>query len=178
MQWLAIIVLSILACVTYGIVHDQVTARICIEYFTIGHSQATIVPVDDPTVVGFIWGILATWWVGVILGVPLATVARSGSRPPKTVRSLIRPVAVLLGCNALLAVLVGCVGYLAASRGWIQLVGHIAERVPPEKHTVFLTDLWAHNASYAGGIVGGIVLMVRVWRSRGRASHAEKSTVG
>jgi hypothetical protein len=48
MQWLAIVTLTILACITYGIIHDQVTARICLEYFTIGHPQ--IVPTDDPTV--------------------------------------------------------------------------------------------------------------------------------
>jgi hypothetical protein len=35
MQSLAIIGLSILAAVVYDIVHDQSTARICVEYFTI-----------------------------------------------------------------------------------------------------------------------------------------------
>src|SRR5262249_7463128 len=29
-----------------------------------------------------------------------------------------------------------------------------------------LADLWAHTASYLGGALGGIVVMVRVWRSR------------
>ncbi|MFI5379272.1 MAG: hypothetical protein ACHRHE_08245 [Tepidisphaerales bacterium] len=37
MKVLATILLCILAAVCYGIVHDQVTARICVEYFTIGH---------------------------------------------------------------------------------------------------------------------------------------------
>jgi hypothetical protein len=36
-QAIAIILLSIASAVGYGIVHDQITARICIEYFTIGH---------------------------------------------------------------------------------------------------------------------------------------------
>lgn len=31
-----------------------------------------------------------------------------------------------------------------------------------------LTDLFAHNASYLGGFVGGLVHMVSVWRSRSR----------
>jgi hypothetical protein len=74
MQWIAIVVLSILACVAYGIIHDQITARICVEYFTIGHPR--IIPTDDPTALGIVWGIVATWWVGVIMGIPLATVSR------------------------------------------------------------------------------------------------------
>ncbi len=76
MHWLAIVVLSILACVTYGVIHDQITARICVEYFTIGHPQ--IIASESPTMLGFVWGVIATWWVGAILGVLLATAARIG----------------------------------------------------------------------------------------------------
>jgi hypothetical protein len=37
MQLCAIVLLCVLAAVVYGVLHDQVTARICVEYFTIGH---------------------------------------------------------------------------------------------------------------------------------------------
>jgi hypothetical protein len=74
--------------------------------------------------------------------------------------------AILLVCSAAFALLAGLVGYVAASMGWVWLVGPIAEKVPPEKHTAFLVDLWAHSASYIGGFVGGIILMAWVWRSR------------
>lgn len=87
MQFLAIIILSIFACITYGVVHDQITARICVEYFTIGHPQ--IIPTNDPTILGLVWGIIATWWAGAILGVPLAVIARIGPRPKRTASSLI-----------------------------------------------------------------------------------------
>lgn len=164
MQWIAIVIVSILACVTYGIIHDQITARICIEYFTIGHPQ--IVPTEDPTILGIVWGIVASWWVGVILGVPLATSARIGTRPKETAGSLARPIAILFACSAVLAVLAGFMGYVAASMGWVWLVGPIAENVPQEKHILFLVDLWAHGASYFGGFIGGLILIVWVWRSR------------
>lgn len=32
-----IVLLCIVAAALYGIVHDQFTARICVEYFSIGH---------------------------------------------------------------------------------------------------------------------------------------------
>lgn len=167
MRWLAIVVLSILACITYGIIHDQITARICVEYFTIGHPR--IIPTEDPTILGLVWGIVATWWVGAMIGVPLATIARIGSRPKKTAVSLLQPMAILFASSALLAVLAGLTGYVAASMGWVWLIGPIAENVPQEKHVSFLVDLWAHSASYLGGFVGGILLVIWVWRSRRQA---------
>jgi hypothetical protein len=170
MQWLAIVVLSVLACVTYGVVHDQITARICVEYFTIGHPP--VVPSDDPTVLGCVWGVIATWWVGVLLGVPLATIARFGPRPKRSVGSLVRPMLILLVCNGLFAAVAGLVGYIAAASGWVRLFGRLANAVPADKHVAFLTDLWTHNASYLGGFIGGVGLMLWVWRGRMQATQA------
>ncbi len=31
--------MSVAAAIAYGIAHDQITVRICLEYFTIGHSK-------------------------------------------------------------------------------------------------------------------------------------------
>ena len=66
MQFMAIVVLCIVSSVVYGIVHDQITARICVEYFTIGHPP--VFETDDPTLLGLGWGVIATWWVGAGLG--------------------------------------------------------------------------------------------------------------
>lgn len=44
------VALSVLAAVVYGILHDQITARICVEYFTIGHAR--LIDSDSPTVLG------------------------------------------------------------------------------------------------------------------------------
>jgi len=159
-----IVGLAVLASIVYGILHDQITARICVEYFTIGHAR--IIPSRDPTILGLVWGVVATWHVGTVLGVGLAYAARRDPENRRTARQLIRPVFVLMLCSAVFATAMGLLGYLLASNGSIWLVGGIAERVPPEKHIGFLTDLWAHNASYSAGIVGGIVLMVAVRRSR------------
>lgn len=169
---IAIILLSVAACVTYGILHDQVTARICVEYFTIGH--APVFGTENPTLLALGWGVIATWWVGVLVGVPLAIVSRAGNLPKLTARDLVRPIGVLMASTALLATLSGIRGYFLALNGQIRLFGRIAERVPPEKHVAFLTDLWMHNASYAGGFIGGVILMGWVWRQRLLA--ARKST--
>lgn len=168
MQSLGIVLMCVAAAVCYGIAHDQVTARVCVEYFTVGHPP--VFATDDPTLLGIGWGIIATWWVGLLLGVPLAVVARAGPRPKRSVASLVRPVAWLLAVMAACTLLAGIIGRLLARAGAVFLVGPIAAELPADRHVPFLADLGAHSASYLVGLAGGIVVMVRVWRSRGRAA--------
>jgi len=164
MKSLSIIGMSILACVIYGILHDQITARLCLEYFTIFH--APVFRTDDPTLLGIGWGILATWWVGLILGVPLAIVARGGKLPKRSPAELIRPMTTLMVVAASVATIAGIVGFIAASNGWIGMAEPWASRIPPERHVLFLTDLWAHNASYGVGFMGGLAMIALIWRGR------------
>jgi hypothetical protein len=166
MQALRIVLLCILAAVTYGIAHDQITARVCVEYFTVGHPR--VFGTDDPTLLGLGWGVIATWWVGLLLGIPLAIVARAGTRPRRSAGSLVRPILWLLSAMAVCALAAGVLGWFLARSGAVFLVGPIAGELPADRHTPFLADLWAHLASYIVGLLGGVVVMVMVWRSRGR----------
>ncbi|HEY2783578.1 MAG TPA: hypothetical protein VGJ05_01270 [Fimbriiglobus sp.] len=170
MRALGIVLMCMLAAVCYGIAHDQITARVCVEYFTIGHPP--VFGTDDPTLLGIGWGIIATWWVGLLLGVPLAVVARAGSRPKRSVGSLVRPVAWLLAVTATCALTAGVAGWLLASNGAVVLAEPLASKLPLDRHVPFLADMWAHSASYLVGAVGGLVVMAQVWRSRGRAARA------
>jgi len=167
-QSTAIIVLAIAGAVIYGILHDEITARICIEYFTIGHPP--VFATDDPTLLGLGWGVIATWWVGLILGVLLAGSAQFGSWPRVAVGQFYRPLFVTLLCVGVVATLAGVVGHVAATRGWVYLVGPIVERLPAHRHVAFLTDLWTHLASYTGGAIGGLALCIWVLVRRKRAA--------
>ncbi len=164
MQAIAVIALCIAASVVYGILHDQVTARVCVEYFTIGHPP--IFDTESPTLLAFGWGIIATWWVGLGLGIPLAIAARAGARPKRGAPSIVRPIAMLLLVMAACALLAGTAGFLLAQSGAVYLMEPMASLIPRERHARFLADLWAHSASYLVGFVGGIAVIVQVWRSR------------
>ena len=166
MQTFGIVALCIVSAVIYGILHDQITARICVEYFTIGHPP--VFPTESPTLLGIGWGVIATWWVGLLLGVPLAIAARAGSRPRRNVPSLTRPIICLLIVMATCAALAGLLGYALGRSGLVYLLEPLASRVPRHRHDRFLADAWAHSVSYLVGFLGGIVVIVRVWRSRGR----------
>src|SRR5215510_14402353 len=94
MEPLRIIGFCLLAAITYGIVHDQVTARVCVEYFTIGHPP--LIPSTSPTLLALAWGVVATWWVGLPLGFMLASAARLGPRPKLSAAQLMPLVGRLL----------------------------------------------------------------------------------
>jgi hypothetical protein len=164
MEALKIIGFATIAAITYGVLHDQVTAHLCVEYFTIGHPP--IFATTSPFLLALGWGVIATWWVGLALGIGLAIAARVGRAPRLSLAQVRRPILLLmLGCGTL-ALLAGIAGAIGAAMGWVWLIGWLAEAVPAEKHVAFLADLWAHSASYAGGLIGGLGLMVRTWRRR------------
>jgi hypothetical protein len=163
----AIILMCIFAAVVYGILHDLVTAHVCVEYFTIGHPP--VFHTDNPIRLALGWGVMATWWVGLGLGVGLARAAVAGSYPPRGPRSLVCPISILLLVCAVSAATMGLIGYWLAESGWV-MVDEVALLIPCEKRSRFMADWWAHTTSYGVGLLGGLVVMVRVWRGRCRAN--------
>jgi hypothetical protein len=176
MQALLITLLGLLGAVLYGIVHDQITVRICLEYFTVFHPP--LVATEDPTLLGLAWGVAATWWVGLPLGLLLAWAARAGGAPKLDARRLVLPVLVLLGVMAASAAVAGVVGFLLGRSGLVVVAPRLATSIPAAKHAAFLADLWAHNASYGVGAVGGLVLVVGTWRRRRRSASTHVDPPG
>lgn len=170
LEGVKIVGLCILAAVGYGVAHDLVTAHVCVEYFTIGHPK--LFATESPALLAVGWGIAATWWVGLLLGVPLAFAALAkgrGARPrplQRSASSLAKPILALVGSMGIIATLAGLIGFALARAGLVVLVEPLASSVPVDRHVAFITDLWAHSASYLAGLVGGVVLIRRVSRSR------------
>lgn len=168
MHVIQIILLSVAAAIVYGICMDNVTARICVEYFSIAHPH--VIESRPPTDLAFVWGVLATWWAGLAIGVPLAIVARAGKRPKLSVGQLIRPILILLAGMGVTTILAGIVGYVLAANGVIELDPGMAYWILPNRRVRFLAVASAHLAAYASGFVGGIVLWFTTYRRRGRMS--------
>jgi hypothetical protein len=170
---LKILFLCIAAAIVYGVMHDQITARVCIEYFTVFHPP--VFQTQSPTLLGIGWGIIATWWVGASLGVLLALFARAGSRPKLSAVALFRPIGKLLLVMAACAATSGLTGYFLARNGLIVPPMWVASGIPPSAHARFMADWWAHSASYAVGFFGGIVLCFVQYRKRAVARTRPQS---
>lgn len=160
----------VLAVVGYAVVHDQLTARICLEYFTIAH-EPTIVKSDSPTVVGLAWGIYSTWWVGVVFGVASATLAQIRFWPRVAFRELVGPVVYMVLTIAIASLVVGAVAYLLAEHGDLEIGSLMASVIEPEKHSGFVSNRWSHRAAHAVGLFGGSAICAGIWVVRKRRSE-------
>lgn len=171
MAFLAIVLLCVAGAVVYGVLQDLVTAHVCLEYFSVFHGT----PDGGPVAQALHWGVVATWWVGLALGVLLALAARRGPGPRRGWRDLLRPVAMLLVGVGAVALLAGLLGAWLAAQGAVVVAPPWDARIPRERHVAFLADLWAHNAAYLAGAVGGLVLAWRVQRGRRRPAAGAPS---
>lgn len=175
LEALKIVGLCVLAAISFGVVHDQITARVCLEYFTVGHAD---VAGHEPTIVALYWGVVATWWVGLPLGIVLAIAARAGeSRRPVTARELAPRVAILMASLLAFAMLAGLVGYARAASG-VDALGSFDERLPAPARLGFVFDAWAHGASYLGGILGGLALCVATFFGRAPSTTVDGTPIG
>jgi hypothetical protein len=163
-EFAKIVAFGLFAAIAYGVIHDQVTARVCLEYFTIGHS--VLIRTSSPTLLALAWGFVATWWVGIPLGVLVAMAARHGDRP-KLSAARVRPYILgLMAVVGALALTSGLLAYLLATRGAIALSKDWSDLLPDGTQIPFLVDVWTHSASYLFGILGGAVAAVLIYRRR------------
>src|SRR6185437_6421326 len=105
---LKIVLLPTCAAIAYGIVMDQITIRVCPEYFTIAHPH--ILNTASLTLLALAWGVIATWWAGAIAGVAFAIASRTGKLPKVTWRRFRRPLVILALVMALGSIAAGFVG--------------------------------------------------------------------
>src|SRR3954469_15185056 len=166
-----IILFATLAAIGYGILHDQVTAHLCVEYFTIAHPH--VFPTETPFLLALGWGIIATWWVGLGLGSILAAAARLGSPPRLGLAELRRPILLLMAASALAALLAGLCGALLDEGGLVALPGEWTAVIAPDRQAVFAGVAWAHTASYAAGGLGGLLVVAATVRKRLRLPRYE-----
>jgi len=168
-----IIFLCVASAVVYGICHDQVTARVCVEYFTVGHPP--VFTTASPTLLALAFGITATWWVGLVFGMLAASVSRAGPWPKLDAAYLIRPIACLLIVMAVASLLAGVTACQVAEGSGFVLPEPLTDRVPKDRHYLFFADTMAHLAAYAVGAVGGLILCAGVLAQRRRIARAPVS---
>jgi len=161
---LRIVLLVSLAGVVYGILHDQVTARLSLEYFTVAHPR--VIASESPTALAAVWGLRAAGPPALALGLVLALAARAGPGPRRPARALVAPVGRLLGAMAAGALVAGAAGWIAGRAGWLAVPELLAGRIASGAQPGFLAAWGATLAAYAIGLGGGLALARRTWQSR------------
>ena len=139
---------AMLAAGLFGIIHDEISYSVSNEYFTkFKFIQFRLLDTNLPdrfraAEVGF----LASWWMGIPLGVLCGSAGFIQRSPPLMRHALIWSLLVIatFTCGPCLRVVPNGTIDLARYRGWF---------IPPDVHELrrFLCAGYMHNAAYIGG---------------------------
>ena len=156
--------MGLIAGVCFGVLQDQVSARLCPEYFTLFHPP--IPGLNDPTLMGISWGFLGAWWAGLFLGYAAGLVATFGTLPKLTPRDVVRHLLFLmLYVGATVSAIGGIVWWHAELLG-VSIDPGLGRLLPPEHHRALLVVSCYHFAAYASSLCGSVVLCAWIWRER------------
>lgn len=151
-NFLLIILASILIAGIYGILHDQITYTISNEYFTLFKFEQFGINdwgISDIRTKAGIIGFLATWWVGLFLGIVYAVISLFLD-PKKVLKNSLKSIFLNIG----VAILFGILGFIygvlflkAENIDW-----YIPEQTKNIQNFVNVGSI--HNFGYLGGLVG------------------------
>ena len=170
---IALILLLIIAPIlggAYGIVHDQITYTISNEYYSkfkfiqfglnnwgmgenIGTENTPEIKLNNPRIGAAIVGFLATWWVGMIIGIILGLIGLIHRNGKEMFKITMRATLITIG----IALIVGIIGLIY---GKLFLASNPPNWFLPENlinRTNFIMVGSMHNFSYLGGLIGMIV---------------------
>ena len=142
--------------IAYGIVHDMVTAHVCVEYFTVFHPH--LVNSNSPIVMALLWGVLATFWFGAGAGALLGIAALQDGCPRSHPRSSCAGAQIAL-------VVVFCLA-MSALVGVYEFAQTAPDKTPDWDYRSRLISVGVtHAFSYAASTVAAFVVAVRImWR--------------
>lgn len=157
---------TILACLL-GVCLDLVTANVAVEYFSVHHPK--ILPTENPWVLALVWGVIASWWFGALMGVIVALVNYRRKQPLDAIR-ILRWTAIT--CVVLWLIMISIVLAIMA----------ISSTIPIERRPVsFESDrrlvavAMAHQYEYVLGAIAMLVIAVMTWRSKPLGSVTGKN---
>jgi hypothetical protein len=146
---------GLIAVVGYAILQDQVSARLCPEYFTVLHPP--IPNLADPTLLGVCWGFLGGWWGGIVLGYAAGLICTLGPRPPLAPRDFVKPLTVCMGAVGTITGLCGYSVWRHAEMLEVSLTG-MDGLIAPERQRAALVVASYHFVAYAAATLGGLVV--------------------
>lgn len=159
----------------YGIIHDQVTYTLSVEYFTkLKFHQFHYADLGwGPRGFAGAVGLLATWWVGFIAGWFLGRLGTKRLAQVEARRAVGRGFALIFGC-----------GLIGGTSGWCIGRATTMNSIPPHWAPVlrqfeidhaadFITVAHIHNGGYAGALVGFVIAALWIRRKKLNAAVGE-----
>ena len=157
---LRIIFACIGAAIFYGIIHDQITIRLCPEYFTAFHPF--LIATQSLTLLALAWAVVATWWMGLIIGIFVSAAARWGAWPKLSLSDIKNHIAVFIFILGGLALMAGVIGYFGYRAHLFSAPDIPADTLDPDRYPRFVAAWFMHLTSYFAGGLGALILCTMI----------------
>lgn len=150
----------------FGVIHDQVSYTVSHEYFTkfkffqFGFLDASIPERVRAGAIGF----LASWWMGIPIGLLVAPVALIHRSAQATLKFGLRSYLLLVAFTGVFAI--AGLGFGFFRTRTIDLTDYQHWFIPPDVVALrpFLCTGYMHNSAYLGGIAGvGVAWVYHFW---------------
>lgn len=173
---LLIIVIALLIGGLYGIIHDQLTYSISNEYYTkfkfiqfgfIDHGDEAILP--NPRLYASAVGFLATWWMGIPIGIILGLVGLIH----KNYKLMFKITMKAFVITVIVAFFTGLIG-LAYGKIYLANTGvnwWLPDNLIDTKNFISVSSM--HNFSYLGGLTGLIVGIIYIIRQKSKLKQID-----
>ena len=159
MELIKLVLLTLAFIAGYGAVLGEASALLCPEAFAEGGASSALL-------VGPLKMMIEFLTPGVVIGLAIAFAANIGHRPALKAFFFVRPLVALTVFNVFIATAGAVIGFFATKNGAFEVVGSIAQSMPPERHPVLGASWWALLASYAAVFMGGIAVASWTWQKR------------
>ncbi len=165
----ALVFASALIAALYGAIHNQLSYTVSPDYFHAFKFDQFGIPDDLRNRWGAARvGMLASWWMGAIVGGPLILLALRVKGPLRFVRTVLTAAAAVAAVTLIIGLIALAVAFVLVEPDmvppWVRNLG-----LSPAKAVRFLRAGIMHDAAYAGALVGAVAGCVVVLRtSRGR----------
>lgn len=168
--FLPLLALSCVIAALFGALHNQFSFSVAPEYFTGFKFIQFAIPEDMAHRVGAAWvGVMASWWMGLVIGVPVLTLAMF-DRVGAYVDHWRRSVMWTVGLSAVWALLGFGLAYVLVDAN-SALAARFSRYDDP---VAFLRAAGMHDASYLGGGLGLIMSLTLIVRGL-RQGEGEKA---
>lgn len=163
-HFLVMLALACAAAALFGVLHNQVSYRVGPDYFhVVKFAQFRVAPDLHGAVGAALVGVQASWWMGVIIGVPIAAMTFAMPSIKQATLAFVGAIFIVLLITGLFA---------ASSLFLVPPLDDVALPQGVSDPVGFGRAAMMHSASYLGGLGGLIVAMILVGRSVRHARRA------
>lgn len=166
---------AMFAAAAFGVLHNQISFTIGASYFyDVKFAQFDIDPVLQNRIGAGVVGALASWWMGLLMGLPafaLGLFTQAGRR--RYFHAGLNAIWVatsITGIGAFVGLSFGYIADINTLVGYLPMIDAFSDPIG------FVRAAIMHEASYFGGIIGALAALYVMWRERPKQGNDNATT--